>query len=323
MKTDKLFYRIFLNQPGLLAELLPGIPPDCQFDYSAPVIKEQEFRHDGILTPLGKDPNLPLVFLEAQMQPDTDFYGRYFAETYLYLKQYKIIRPWRGLLILKSRGHDLGSEIPYQFQLDNQVQRLYLQDLLHQNCLSPNLALLQLIILPKTKTIQAAQNLLESSKGQPEFRQKLDLVEAILVNKFPNLSLEEILKMLNLKTADITQTRFYRDVFQLGIQEGEQKGRQEGKQEGRHEGIQEGEQKGRQEGRQEGEANLIIRLLNRRLGVVTPNQENQIRSLSLPGLEALGEALLHFTNPTDIDTWLNTHRKLNPQIPDTFPENDS
>ena len=303
MKTDKLFYRIFLNQPGLLAELLPGIPPDCQFDYSAPVIKEQEFRHDGILTPVENDPNLPIVFLEAQMQPDPDFYGRYFAEIYLYLKQYKIIRPWRGLLILKSRRHDLGSEIPYQFQLDNQVQRLYLQDLLHQNCLSPNLALLQLIILPKTKTIQAAQNLLESSKGQPEFRQKLDLVEAILVNKFPNLSLEEILKMLNLKTADITQTRFYQDVFQLGIQEGEQKGRQEG--------------------RQEGEANLIIRLLNRRLGVVTPNQENQIRSLSLPGLEALGEALLDFTNPTDIDTWLNTHRKLNPQIPDTFPENDS
>jgi predicted transposase YdaD len=109
--------------------------------------------------------------------------------------------------------------------------------------------------------------------------------------------------MLNLKTADITQTRFYQDVFQLGIQEGRQEGRQEGK--------------------QEGEANLIIRLLNRRLGVVTPNQENQIRSLSLPGLEALGEALLDFTNPTDIDTWLNTHRKLNPQIPDTFPENDS
>ena len=286
MKTDKLFYRIFLNQPGLIAELLPGIPADCQFDYSAPVVKEQEFRHDGILTPLGKDPDLPLVFLEAQMQPDTEFYGRYFAETYLYLKQYKIIRPWRGLLILKSRRHDLGSEIPYQYQLDNQVQRLYLQDLLHQNRLSPNLALLQLIILPKTKTIEAAQNLLKISKSQPEFRQKLDLVEAILVNKFPNLSLEEILKMLNLKTADITQTRFYRDVFQLGIQEGEQKGRQEG------------------------EAKLIIRLLNRRFEIVSSNQENQIRALSLPQLEALGEALLDFTNSTDIDTWLNTHRSL-------------
>ncbi|MFM6342509.1 MAG: DUF2887 domain-containing protein, partial [Dolichospermum sp.] len=295
---DKLFYRIFLNQPGLLAELLPGIPPDCQFDYSAPVIKEQEFRHDGILTPVENDPNLPLVFLEAQMQPDTDFYGRYFAEIYLYLKQYKIIRPWRGLLILKSRRHDLGSEIPYQYQLDNQVRRLYLQDLLHQNPLSPNLALLQLIILPKAKTVQAAQNLLESSKGQVEFRQKLDLVEAILVNKFPNLSLEEILKMLDLKTADITQTRFYRDVFQLGRQEGEQKGRQEG------------EQKGKLEGEQKGEAKLIIRQLKRRFGVMTPNQETQIRTLSVPMLEALGEVLLDFINPTDLDTWLSNQENL-------------
>ena len=125
-----------------------------------------------------------------------------------------------------------------------------------------------------------------SSKNQPEFRQKLDLVEAIPVNKFPNLSLEEILKMLNLKTADITQTRFYRDVFQLGIQEG------------------------RQEGEQDGEVKLIIRQLKRRFGIVSSNQENQIRSLSLPQLEALGEALLDFTNFTDIDTWLNTHRNL-------------
>ncbi|MDB9475468.1 DUF2887 domain-containing protein, partial [Dolichospermum circinale] len=213
-----------------------------------------------------------------------------FAEIYLYLKQYKIIRPWRGLLILKSRRHDLGSEIPYQFQLDKQVQRLYLQDLLHQNPLSPNLALLQLIILPKTKTVQAAQNLLESSKGQAEFRQKLDLVEAILVNKFPNLSLEEILKMLDLKTADITQTRFYRDVFQLGRQEGEQKGRQEGE--------------------QEGKAKLIIRQLKHRFGVMTPNQETQIRTLSVPMLEALGEVLLDFINPTDLDTWLSTQENL-------------
>jgi predicted transposase/invertase (TIGR01784 family) len=198
------------------------------------------------------------------------------------------------LLILKSRRHDLGSEIPYQYQLDNQVQRLYLQDLLHQNPLSPNLALLQLIILPKTKTVQAAQNLLKSSKGQAEFRQKLDLVEAILVNKFPNLSLEEILKMLDLKTADITQTRFYRDVFQLGRQEGEQKGRQEGE----------------QKGRQEGEAKLIIRQLKRRFGVMTPNQETQIRTLSVPMLEALGEVLLDFINPTDIDTWLSNQENL-------------
>jgi predicted transposase YdaD len=188
MKTDKLFYRIFLNQPSLLAELIPGLPVDCKFDYTAPVIKEQEFRLDGVLTPLSKDTKLPLVFLEAQMQADPDFYGRYFAEIYLYLKQYKSNRAWRGLLILKSRKHYLGSENPYQFQLDSQVHRLYLQDLLNESSLSPNLALLQLIVLPKAKTPQAAQDLLKKVKTESEFRQQLDLIEAILVNKFPKLS---------------------------------------------------------------------------------------------------------------------------------------
>jgi len=41
-----------------------------------------------------------------------------------------------------------------------------------------------------------------------EFQLKLDLVESILVNKFTQLTLEEIQKMLNLKEADVTQTRF-------------------------------------------------------------------------------------------------------------------
>jgi len=62
--------------------------------------------------------------------------------------------------------------------------------------------------------------------------------------------------MLNLKTADITQTRFYQDVFQLGIQEGRQEGEQKGRQEGEQKGRQEGEQKGRQEGEQKGKESL-------------------------------------------------------------------
>ena len=280
MKTDKLFYRIFLNQPSLLAELIPGLPVDCKFDYTAPVIKEQEFRLDGVLTPLSKDPKLPLVFLEAQMQADPDFYGRYFAEIYLYLKQYKSDRPWRGLLILKSRKHYLGSENPYQFQLDSQVHRLYLQDLLNESSLSPNLALLQLIVLPKAKTLQAAQDLLKKVKTESEFRQQLDVIEAILVNKFPQLSLEEILKMLDLKTADITQTRFYQDVFQQGKQQGEQ------------------------EGEQKGEVSLILRLLTRRFGEIQLPIKQQIQSLSISQLELLGESLLDFSELQDLVNYL-------------------
>jgi predicted transposase YdaD len=104
MKTDKLFYRIFLSQPDLISELLPGVPPDCEFEYSAPVVKEIEVRLDGLLIPSSDDLSLPLVFLEAQMQTDVNFYGRYFAGIYLYLRQYKVNRPWKGLLILNRRS---------------------------------------------------------------------------------------------------------------------------------------------------------------------------------------------------------------------------
>jgi predicted transposase YdaD len=219
------------------------------------------------------------------MQTDKGFYGRYFAEVYLYLKQYNISRPWRGLIIIKSRGHELGSEIPYG-DLQQKVQRLYLEDLLSETDLSPNLGILQLIVLPQKRVGEAAQKLLQNVENKTQFTQRLDLIEAILVSKFPQISPEEILKMLDLKTADITQTRFYRDVFQLGAKEG------------------------KAEGRQEGEAQLIIRLLKRRCGVLSPNQEAQIRSLDLNQLESLGEALLDFTTIADLEAWLNgTHQQ--------------
>ena len=83
MKTDKLFYRIFLSQPDLISELVPDVPINCEFDYSAPVVKETELRLDGVLTPISDDPNLPLVFLEAQMQSDGEFYDRFFAGIFL------------------------------------------------------------------------------------------------------------------------------------------------------------------------------------------------------------------------------------------------
>ena len=269
------------TQPGLIAELIPEIPKDCEFTYSAPGVKEKGFELDGLLTPVAKDLSLPLVFLEAQMQGDPRFYGRYLAEIFLYLYQYNVKQPWYGLLILPNRNEELGSDIPYQSLLKSQVKRLYLEDLLPLKDLSPNLALLKLLVVDEQDTGTLAQAIINSAETEAEFRRLLDLVEAILVNKFPQLGTKEILQMLNLKTVDVTQTRFYQEVFQ------------------------EGQQEGRQEGRQEGEANLLLRLLTKRYGMLSPSQEEQIRSLDVEQLESLGEALLDFTNKSDLDTWLS------------------
>ncbi|QSV72553.1 MAG: DUF2887 domain-containing protein [Aphanizomenon flos-aquae KM1D3_PB] len=293
MKTDKLFYRIFLNQPDLIAELIPGIPSDCEFEYSAPVLKEKETRLDGLLTPISNNSDVPLIFLEAQMQRDIKFYNRYFRGIFSYIDQYEISENWRGLLILLNKRLELGSELPHRNLLNSQVERLYLEDLLHQDDLSPNLALLRLIVTPKDQAGLAARKILNSVSTEAEFQLKLDLVESILVNKFTQLTLEEIQKMLNLKEADITQTRFYQEVLEIGEKKG----------------LQQGVQQGLQQGVQQGEANLTIRQLKRRCGNLTAIQEEKVRLLSISQLESLGEALLDFQNMSDLENWLQDNRR--------------
>ena len=70
--------------------------------------------------------------------------------------------------------------------------------------------------------------------------------------------------------------------------------------------YQEALQEGRQEGEQAGEAKLIIHLLTRRFGAVSPALKTQIQSLSLAKLEALGEALLDFSHPSDLQDWFRS-----------------
>ncbi len=219
------------------------------------------------------------------MQRDPKFYSRYFQGIFSYIDQYEISRNWRGLIILLNKRLELGSELPHRNLLNSQVERLYLEDLLYQDDLSPNLALLRLIVTPKDQAGLAARKILNSVSTEAEFQLKLDLVESILVNKFTQLTLEEIQKMLNLKETDITQTRFYQEVLEIG------------------------EKKGLQQGVQQGEANLTIRLLKRRCGNLTAIQEQKVRSLSISQLESLGEALLDFPNMSDWENWLQDNRR--------------
>ena len=66
-------------------------------------------------------------------------------------------------------------------------------------------------------------------------------------------------------------------------------------------------EQGIEQGIEQGERSLILRLLTRRIGDVTPDLRSQIQSLSLPQLESLGEALLDFSQPSDLVEWLRSH----------------
>jgi predicted transposase YdaD len=100
----------------------------------------------------------------------------------------------------------------------------------------------------------------------------MEMVTTIMVYKFAYLSRVEMETMLGLK---IEETRVY----------------------------QEAKEEGRQEGRQEEGRSLILRQLNRRFGDLPEHMQLRINTLSLTQLEALGEALLDFTN-IDLEAWL-------------------
>ena len=286
MKTDKWFYKLFLSQPGMLAELMPGIEENWEFIYNAPVVKEKEFRLDGVFTPVSNNPMIPMVFAEAQMQSDSGFYGRYFSQLFVHINQYTVKQDWRGLLILRDRNQGLGWEVPYTELLEKRVTQLYLSDLRDQQELTPNLMLLQLLVTEKDKSAVIGRKLLQEADTTGEFQRRLSLIETILANKFPELTKEIIMNMLDLEIVDITQSRFYQEIIVEGLQEG------------------------RQKGLQEGEANLVIRQLRRRLGELPESQCSQIKSFPVSQLEDLGEALLDFQSIDDLDDWLQKYTEL-------------
>ena len=66
-------------------------------------------------------------------------------------------------------------------------------------------------------------------------------------------------------------------------------------------------EQGIQQGVQQGEVALVMRQLSRRFGQISPELEQQIHRLSTDQLEALGEALLDFSDVTDLQSWLENY----------------
>ncbi len=67
--------------------------------------------------------------------------------------------------------------------------------------------------------------------------------------------------------------------------------------------MEQGLEQGREQGKQQEAISLISRLLNRRVGSLTPQLQQRLQDLSTTELEDLGEALLDFTAIADLDAW--------------------
>ncbi len=244
--SDKLFFWLFQNQPDRILQLQSDLPADAGgYRFSAPVLKEREYRLDGLLLPPPERPDLPALILEAQMAADVGFLRRLYAETARLLQQQPGIGPWR---VTDPTAPPLLKALALLLQPERE--------------------------LPATTALLRAQ-----VKGTAQAAEIDDVIAAILISRFNGRSILELCAMGGISLDDFTQSVAYRDIYGLG----------------------------RQESPQEGELDLALRLLQRRCGAFSAQQEARIWELPLPQLEALGEVLLDFQGSGDRNIWLAAH----------------
>jgi predicted transposase/invertase (TIGR01784 family) len=220
MKTDSIFYRIFLEFPGSFFELIGRLPDEAvMYEFTSREVKQLSFRVDGLFFPLGEASERPFYLVEVQFQPDDEFYYRLFSELFLLMKQYQPPHPWRIVVIYPSRSIEREQTLQFAEMLNlNRVQRIYLDELGEAADRSLGVRVVKLVIESERTAVTSAKGLIEQARQQITDeaiqRNLIDLIETIIIYKLPQKSRQEIEIMLGL--GDLKQTKFYQEAFEEG-----------------------------------------------------------------------------------------------------------
>ncbi len=303
--SDKLFFWLFQERSQRLQPLVASLVDDMEgYGFSAPAIKELEVRLDGLfLPPADQLAQKPALILEAQMAGQPDFFLRLYSESGLVLRhqqrQGQPLRHWRVVVICPSKDLSFGDPLPVKEFLRERVVWIELApDRLPPNA-PPLQKALSLLLLPEEQLPATADAVRQDATGTPLAEEVDTVIAAILVSRFCKRSLLEICAMGGLTIDDFTNSAVYMEIFGQG--------RSEGLQEGQREGLERGQREGMERGRQAEAAALTLRLLQRRCGPVTPQQQARLQALPLAQLEALADALLDFQGPDDLSSWLQAN----------------
>ena len=276
MASDKLFYAIFQDHPDLILRWLAGLPADAAgYRFCAPVLKEREYRLDGLFLPPDDRVDLPAIVLEAQMAADAGFLRRLYAESARFVQQFNWERQWVVVAICPNRTMNFGPITPVREFVEQRLRWIELLPSDGQEPSEPLTQVLGLLVQPEAKVRAISDSLRQQAPTNPAAGQVLPLIPAILLARFNDRPISEICAMGGLTLDDFTSSRAYREIFR--------------------------------EGEARGEASVTLRQLNRRCGPLSAATTTRIQALPLPRLELLAEALLDFTGPADLQAWLEQH----------------
>lgn len=148
-------------------------------------------RLDGVLWPRSGETGAPeqsVVLLEVQMPGKAGFKHRLWAQTVRFAQLHPLVQHLAVVVVLPHRRLRLGpAQFPHQLQA-------FLAGV-HW------LSLLTLPVLPKPDIPGATGQILQP---RPDL---LDTVATILVERFPHLTREEIMALINLPTDHLLHTR--------------------------------------------------------------------------------------------------------------------
>ena len=286
--SDKLFYWLFQEHAERLQPLVAALLPRMDgYVFSAPVLKEREYRLDGLFLPPADQPDLPALILEAQMAADPGFLLRLYAETGRLLQQQdrqgRPIRHWQVVVICPSRELNFGDPTPVQEFVREGLVWIELAPERLPPSAPPLQKALAMLLLPEDQLPACSRAIRAEAVGTGLGSEIDDVIAAILVSRFSGRTVPEICAMGGITVDDFTSSVAYREIFGLGRQEG------------------------RQEGRQVEAAALTLRQLQRRCGILNSAQQSRIQGLPLGDLEALADALLDFDGLEDLNAWLSRH----------------
>ncbi|MEO1520365.1 MAG: Rpn family recombination-promoting nuclease/putative transposase [Cyanobacteria bacterium J06633_2] len=282
MKTDSLFYELFQTCPSLLFELIDDPNPNADgYTFRSIELKQTAFRIDGVFLLEARMTDAPVYLLEVQFQRDEQLYARLFTEAILFLRQNPIVQQWHVVMMFGNRSCEPKEAGAFASLLSlPEVHIIYLDEIAEVDTESVELSLIRLIVEPQRNAIVRAQQLVERARNSPSRLSSsviIEMIETIIVYKFPNLSWQEVEVMFGL--SELKQTRVY----------------------------QQGREEGREEGRENEARSLILRQLTRRVGSLSTSLVESINTLSVEALEELGEALLDFTSIEDVNRWLSAN----------------
>jgi predicted transposase/invertase (TIGR01784 family) len=220
METDSFFWKLLKQLPQTLFELL-GLPPKRARRYRFDSVEvKKSFRIDGLYLP--SKAGLPLYFVEVQFRRSPALYANLFAKVFCYLEENDPAQEWLAVAVFPSRSLEPTHLGPYEDLLQSRrVRRIYLDK--HPMPADPPLGLgiLQLLSAPVQEARSLVARLLH--RTQEEFAdtelgvKAVQLVEELLVRRFPKLDREEICAMFQLE--DLRKTRVWQEAREEGRQE--------------------------------------------------------------------------------------------------------